>query len=131
VDDPALAIGGVLAEHALDLHADLRLCRVHHDLRRDLRAFVEFHNREHVGGEHRILLGRRVDHGERDDRALAPELVPGNLSCPAAVRAEGSWREKVPAGRFDRDNRDLVKKDFIWISASQGSLYRSALRSCS
>jgi len=69
VDNPALAIGGDLAEHALDLHPDLRLCRVHDDLRCDLRAFVKLHNREHVGGEHRILLGRRVDHGESDNRA--------------------------------------------------------------
>ena len=35
VDDAALAIGGDLAEHTLDLHPDLRLCRVHDDLRRD------------------------------------------------------------------------------------------------
>jgi len=69
VDDSALAIGGDLAEHALDLHPDLRLCRVHDNLRRDLRAFVEFHDREHVRGEHRILLGCGVDHGERDDGA--------------------------------------------------------------
>src|SRR5208337_3869213 len=100
VDDPALAIGRDLAEHTLDLHADLRLCRVHHDLRRDLRAFVELHDREHVGGEHRILLGRGVDHGERDDRALAFELVLDNFPGPAAVRAEGPWREEVPSARL-------------------------------
>ena len=56
---------------AFDLHADLRLGRVHDDLGGDLRALVELHNREHVGGEHRILLGRRVDHGKRDNRARA------------------------------------------------------------
>ena len=32
MDDAALAIGGDLAEHTLDLHPDLRLCRVHDDL---------------------------------------------------------------------------------------------------
>jgi hypothetical protein len=41
-----------------------------------------------------------MDHGERDDRALAPELVLDNLPCPAAVGAESPGREKALAGRL-------------------------------
>jgi len=97
VDDAAVAIGDDLAEDAFHLHADLHLCRVHHDLGRDLRALVELYNRKHVRGEHRVLLGRRVDHRIGDDRSLALELVRDNLSCPAAIRAECPGREEMPA----------------------------------
>jgi len=97
VDDAALAIGGDPAEDTLDLHADLRLCRVHHDLGRDLRAFFELDNRKHVGSEHRVLLGRRVDDRKGHDRSFTLELVLDNLACPPAVRAECPGREEMPA----------------------------------
>ena len=108
MDDPALAIGDDLAEHAFYLHPDLRLGRIADDLRRDLRTFVKLHNRKHVGGQHRVRLGRCVDHGERDNRAGPGELVLDNLPCPAAVRTERPWREKVPAARLAFRSHHIV-----------------------
>ena len=73
MDDAALAIGGDPAEDAFHLHADLRLGRVHHDL----RTLIELDDCKHVRGEHRVLLGRCVDDGEGHDRSLTH-------NCPTA-----------------------------------------------
>jgi hypothetical protein len=54
-----------------------------------------------------------VDHGERDNRALALELVLVNFPGPAAIGAEGPWREEVPAGRFDRDKKDVREEFYL------------------
>ena len=69
MDDAALAIGGDLAENTLHFHSDLRLLGIAYDLRRDLRPLIRLTIASTYGVSIELLLGCRVDHGERDDRA--------------------------------------------------------------
>jgi len=100
VDDAAFSISRDPAERPLHPHPDLHFIGSAYNLCGHPRPFIELNNRQNVRGKMLELLACCVDNGMRNNGAGTGKFVVGNLPAPATVRAERTWREKVPAACF-------------------------------